>query len=350
MSDNVFVFISHISEEAALATSLKKWIEQTFPDQVTVFVSSDPGSIQAGDQWYDNIMEALRDTQIFVVVCSPAAVQRPWVNFEIGVAAFRDIRIIPVCHRGMSPSDLPQPLHRFQGVEISAPSMPKRLMATIAGMLGKVIKAMPEADMLASFHEASNATRESNITSDALAPASRAAVSAPRPSATNRARAIALLKRFDEETVRLLNNGNAAFHVAATMLIDELERRAERVISETGWEIQHGGDSHSEYVFYAEGYTFQLLPQQVYANTARDAFLRVRFFEGRLLSTVERKTRIVLEEPTELPGYQLKLIRSQALGWCWKLGDTELSNANAAEQIIHSFVLLIERKGASSRN
>jgi hypothetical protein len=142
---------------------------------------------------------------------------------------------------GMSPSDLPQPLHRFQGSRSQLRACRSVSLPRSLALLGKGLEAMPEADMLASFHEASNAMRESNITSDALAPASRAAVSAPRPSATNRAREIALQKRFDEETVRLLNNGNGAFHEAATMLIDELERRAERVISETGWDIQHGG-------------------------------------------------------------------------------------------------------------
>jgi len=36
MTDRVPVFISHISEEAPLAHSLKSWIEATFPDQVSV--------------------------------------------------------------------------------------------------------------------------------------------------------------------------------------------------------------------------------------------------------------------------------------------------------------------------
>lgn len=71
MTDRVTVFISHISEEAPLAHSLKSWIEATFPDQVSVFVSSDLVSIQAGDEWYDKIMEALGATSVFIVVCSP---------------------------------------------------------------------------------------------------------------------------------------------------------------------------------------------------------------------------------------------------------------------------------------
>jgi hypothetical protein len=43
----------HIGKVAAPAHSLKSWIESTFPDQVTVFVSSRLVSIQAGDELTD---------------------------------------------------------------------------------------------------------------------------------------------------------------------------------------------------------------------------------------------------------------------------------------------------------
>jgi len=166
-------------------------------------------------------------------------------------------------------------------------------------------------------------------------------------SAVGRAREVATQARFDDETAELLKNGNAAFHEAATKLIDEVELRVKSIAVETNWEIKHGGDSNSEYVCYAEWYTFQLLPKNVYINTAHNASIRVRFFEGRLLSMVERQTLMLLEEPTELSaGYELKRTRTQKFGWCWKIGDTMLSSDSAAEQIITSFVLLIERNAS----
>ena len=64
MTDKIAVFISHIGEEAALAHSLKSWIESTFPDQVTVFVSSDLVTIEAGDEWYDKIMKSFRTAAV----------------------------------------------------------------------------------------------------------------------------------------------------------------------------------------------------------------------------------------------------------------------------------------------
>jgi len=44
VGEKVDVFISHIGDEAPLANVLKKWIEENFPDQVEVVVSSDPAT------------------------------------------------------------------------------------------------------------------------------------------------------------------------------------------------------------------------------------------------------------------------------------------------------------------
>jgi TIR domain len=344
MPDRIFVFISHISEEAAFANSLKSWIEATFPDQVLVFVSSDLVSIQAGEEWYEKIMDALDATSVFVVVCSPSSLERPWVNFETGVAAYRRVRIIPVCHRGMIPSKLPQPLHRFQGIDLSHATMPSQLMTPIATMLAKKLHAIPEAGMLAALRKASeqSSTSEKNIGGSPGQLESTAALSAL--SAVRLAGEVATQARFDDETVKLLQNGNSVFHEAASRLIDEIELRVKSIVVETAWDIKHAGDSHSEYVCYAQGYTFQLLPINIYLNTAHNASIRVRFFKGRLLSMIERQTLMIIEEPNELSGYQVKLTRTQKFGWCWKIGDRVLQSDRAAEQIITSFVLLIEKE------
>jgi hypothetical protein len=238
----------------------------------------------------------------------------------------------------MVPGKLPQPLHRFQGIDISHATMPTQWMTPIAKMLAMKLHAIPEADMLRAFQMASEGNPfGSSAHSDSAA--------LPTLSAVSRAREVAIQVRFDDETVKLLQNGNSAFHEAATKLIDDVELRLKNIAVETGWEIKHGGDSHSEYVCYVQGYSFQLLPKNIYINTAHNASIRVRFFKGRLLSMVERRTLMMLEEPAELStGFELKIIRTQKLGWCWKIGDTMLSSDLAAEQIITSFVLLIESK------
>jgi len=37
-------------------------------------------------------------------------VEKPWVNFEAGAGWVRDIPVIPLCHSGIQPSNLPMPL------------------------------------------------------------------------------------------------------------------------------------------------------------------------------------------------------------------------------------------------
>ena len=157
-----------------------------------MFVSSDLVSIQAGDEWYNKIMEALGATDVFIVVCSPTSLERPWVNLETGVAAFRHVRIIPVCHRGMIPGKLPQLLHRFQGIDISHPAMPTQLMTPIAGMLLQTPPVLASADILAAFQQASERSSAAGKNTSASSERSEGqpAKSAP-PTAASRAPACA---------------------------------------------------------------------------------------------------------------------------------------------------------------
>jgi TIR domain len=76
------VFISHITEEKDLAALLKERIDEDFLGKVECFVSSDTESILAGENWLISVEEALRDASVEIVLCSPASVKRPWINFE----------------------------------------------------------------------------------------------------------------------------------------------------------------------------------------------------------------------------------------------------------------------------
>src|SRR5436853_4915577 len=98
------VFISHVSSETELAQVLKRHLIRDFPD-LDVFVSSDGKSIQAGDNWLDELRKALRNAKVVIVLCSLESIGRPWVNFEAGAGWIqRRIQVIPVCHSGMRPN------------------------------------------------------------------------------------------------------------------------------------------------------------------------------------------------------------------------------------------------------
>ncbi len=137
------VFISHISEEGRIAQLIKSQVSADFLGMIDVFVSSDQVSISVGSKWLDEVDEALKDAQIELVLCSKHSVSRPWINFEAGAGWVKGIPIVPICHTGMRPVDLPIPLNMLQGIEASDPAGWQRVYNLLASKLGS---AIPNAD------------------------------------------------------------------------------------------------------------------------------------------------------------------------------------------------------------
>jgi hypothetical protein len=130
------VFLSHISEESPMARPLKKWIEDAFPGECRVFVSSSETDLPVGTKWFDAIEQALDRSDVLLVLCSHHSVSRPWVNFEAGCAWTRRVPIIPICHSGLRKADLPQPLSQFQSLELDEPEFSSLLLSGLVRMLG----------------------------------------------------------------------------------------------------------------------------------------------------------------------------------------------------------------------
>jgi|GEM_PF-1100132 hypothetical protein len=108
------VFISHIHENEEVAKKLKKFLKSNFPDEIEIFVSGDPHNIPAGQKWFDTIIDAVRQCNYMIILCSPKSVERKWIHFEAGAAAGLDRKIIPLCFAGLSPGQLPSPLDQIQ--------------------------------------------------------------------------------------------------------------------------------------------------------------------------------------------------------------------------------------------
>jgi hypothetical protein len=164
------IFISHITEDAALAARLKLRMTEDFLGQLTVFLSSDTESIAAGEVWFSSVSEALRNSSIFIALCSPIAVTRPWVNFEAGAAWMREIPVIPACFGGLRPRDLPMPLAARQGLELDDAQGLRRLYARIAQALDFQAPARDydvlATDLIASAERASANTDAAGIGTD----------------------------------------------------------------------------------------------------------------------------------------------------------------------------------------
>jgi hypothetical protein len=129
------IFISHISEEAELATLLKRHLIKDFLGLFNVFVSSDTVSISAGSKWLDSIESALQDAKTELVLCSKISIKRPWINFEAGAGWMRNIPIVPICHSGLRLRDLGAPLSFLQGIEAAKESGIEQIYKLLAETL-----------------------------------------------------------------------------------------------------------------------------------------------------------------------------------------------------------------------
>lgn len=149
MPDKPLIFISHITEEAELAQLFKREIERSFLNMVEVFVSSDNASISIGTNWLEQITNGLRTCKAIMIFCSPASIVRPWINFEAGAGWARSIEIVPLCHSGIRPVDLPLPLNLMQGVEAHDQTKITEVFRLIAGKLGSGTPTVDAATLAA---------------------------------------------------------------------------------------------------------------------------------------------------------------------------------------------------------
>lgn len=129
------IFVSHTAKEKELAVLLKQEIIKDFLGAVDLFVSSDGKSIQAGNDWLQQVKESLNQSKLELILCSKESVGRPWVNFEAGAGWIRGIPIIPVCHSGLHPNDLPIPLTLMNGVVASEADSLQALYERVAKLL-----------------------------------------------------------------------------------------------------------------------------------------------------------------------------------------------------------------------
>jgi TIR domain len=129
------MFISHVNEDARIAAKLKEIIEREFLGLPKVYVSSDGETIAAGEDWLNALDLTLRETELLLVLCSPNSIRRPWINFELGAAWMLKVPIIPICHSGLMPRDLPIPLSLRQGISLSNSEHLPHLYSRIADIL-----------------------------------------------------------------------------------------------------------------------------------------------------------------------------------------------------------------------
>ncbi|MBP9152935.1 MAG: toll/interleukin-1 receptor domain-containing protein [Flavobacteriales bacterium] len=142
------IFISHINEEKEVALQLKELMRASFLGMIDVFVSADYASVSLGRKWLDEITNSLKTCSVEVVICSPVSIERQWINFEAGAGWVRDIPVIPLCHSGMEPAELPIPLKLLQAGGITEESVLNGLFRVVAGVIGADVPVVVFSDFI----------------------------------------------------------------------------------------------------------------------------------------------------------------------------------------------------------
>ena len=130
------VFVSHRTVEAKFADTLRTNLGRDFIGILNFFVSTDVTSVPAGSQWFQEVVAALRRAHVLLVLCSSQSVRLPWINYETGGACARDVEVIPLCHSGMTPDQLPVPLGMLEGVRLTEPKDLEKLYSRISALVG----------------------------------------------------------------------------------------------------------------------------------------------------------------------------------------------------------------------
>jgi hypothetical protein len=142
------VFLSHIAEEGPLAAAVKQALETAVVD-LEIFVSG--VDIQLGQAWLDSLDRAFDNSKAVLVLCSRRSIARPWVNFEGGGGWGRRIKVIPVCHGGLTREDLPHPFSIFQSHTLTSGQYGSAdLIRKLVGTLGCTLREGADVDAIAS--------------------------------------------------------------------------------------------------------------------------------------------------------------------------------------------------------
>ncbi len=107
------LFLSHAAADAELAEYLEMQLKISIPD-LDVFRTTRVGQIPAGKPWLAYIQTHLRNATRFLILLTPASIDRPWVLFELGAAWYSGHRVVPILAGGLRANDLKEPIASMQ--------------------------------------------------------------------------------------------------------------------------------------------------------------------------------------------------------------------------------------------
>lgn len=122
--DKKVVFISHINEELPIAKAIRQELKSHFGNWLEVFLSE---AISFGEDWQKSINSKLKEAHLLLVLFSPDAVDRPWINIEAGYGIINKTKVIPLYCLGLDQDKLHYIYQRLLGIEITDSTGVKKL-------------------------------------------------------------------------------------------------------------------------------------------------------------------------------------------------------------------------------
>ena len=107
------VFISYSAKDENLAQFVR---DHLLKQELDVFLAS--VSLNAGDHWTPQIIEALRSSEWVFLLASKNALDSPNVQQEVGGAVFGKKRLVPIMW-DVQPRDLPRWVADYQGLVLT---------------------------------------------------------------------------------------------------------------------------------------------------------------------------------------------------------------------------------------
>jgi hypothetical protein len=102
--------------------------------ELSVWVSST--DLDLGGNWTVELERALREAKAIITLCSAKSLERPWLNYESGFGAGKNVPVIPVCHAGLARDRVPKPLSDFLAVDLREADGWRRLVRRLAELCG----------------------------------------------------------------------------------------------------------------------------------------------------------------------------------------------------------------------
>jgi hypothetical protein len=127
-------------------------LQRDFLGMLDVFVSSDRSTIGAGRKWLDEVDKALKRADLEIVLCSRESMDGRVGELRGGSRLVARIPVIPVCHSGLRPDELPVPLSMLEGITLSRPEGLAKLCDAVASTLP--IGSPPSPDFATVAREA----------------------------------------------------------------------------------------------------------------------------------------------------------------------------------------------------